>query len=344
MVKNIKIKQIHTNSLSCEPLIERAANGDLICLCQCDGPCEPAPENRVYAFRSSNEGESWSKKQLVYPENGHAVYCTELCVENDALLAYLTIHTGKFHNWSCTVVKSTDNGQTWEDLGAPPFFSTFTFLRKRIVTRDGRILIPYQHYPVDPEKQKEAFERYPNLHIAGGMKNKLGYEVPYYESGVLESKDGGKTYERHVAVQWLREEVFWPWLEPTIAELSDGTIVMLLRRDGSGALYRCDSTDGGKTWGKCFRTDIPNPGNKPCLIALDKGRIALLHTPNTAKRYPFQLWISDDDMKTWKSKTTLTDFPGSYSYSDGFYEDGHIKFVIEHNRHTILYFDVTLEK
>ena len=53
-------------------------------------------------------------------------------------------------------------------------------------------------------------------------------------------------------------------------------------------------------------------------------------------------WISDDDMKTWGEKIRLTDFPGEYSYTDGFYEDGHLRFVIEHNRHTVLYFDVTL--
>ena len=47
-------------------------------------------------------------------------------------------------------------------------------------------------------------------------------------------------------------------------------------------------------------------------------------------------------MKTWKYKTVLSDFPGSYDYTDGFYEDGHIMVTIEHNRHSILFFDVEL--
>jgi len=169
---------------------------------------------------------------------------------------------------------------------------------------------------------------------------------------VLESLDNGKSYEKHIASRMDLSEG-WIWSEPTIAELSNGNIAMLLRRyggfykDGSprpneGLLYRCDSEDGGRTWGDIYKTDIPNPSNKPRLFNLDDGRIALINTPNPSKRYPLQLWISDDDMKTWSSKTTLTDFPGSYSYTDGFYENGHIKFVIEHNRHTILYFDVEL--
>ena len=81
---------------------------------------------------------------------------------------------------------------------------------------------------------------------------------------------------------------------------------------------------------------------------MDDGRIALLNTPNNidisgeafgSKRFPYELWISNDDMRTWE-KTQLTDFPGSYSYTDGFYENGHLRFVVEHNRHTVIYFDV----
>ena len=139
----------------------------------------------------------------------------------------------------------------------------------------------------------------------------------------------------------------WIWSEPTLAELSDGTIVMLMRKDRSGWLYRCESRDGGVTWSETIQTDIPNPSNKPRLIPMDHGRIALLHTPNNdvlnhgfgRQRYPLELWVTCDDMRTWE-KTQLTDFPGSYCYSDGFYENGHLRFVIEHNRHTILYFDV----
>ena len=96
----------------------------------------------------------------------------------------------------------------------------------------------------------------------------------------------------------------------------------------------------------------PHPSNKPLLLPLDNGRIALFHTPNpiypeiapdrNPVRFPYEMWISDDDMRTWSEKIRLTDFPGSYCYSDGFYENGHIKLVVEHNRHTTLFFDITL--
>jgi len=126
---------------------------------------------------------------------------------------------------------------------------------------------------------------------------------------------------------------------------------MLTRRDGTGWLWRCDSADGGRTWSETVQTTIPNPGNKPRLIPLNAGRIALVHTPNNAQlrgslngdwgRHPLALWISGDDMATWQ-ETLLTDFPGGYSYSDGFYEAGHLYLTVEHNRATILFFDITL--
>ena len=95
-----------------------------------------------------------------------------------------------------------------------------------------------------------------------------------------------------------------------------------------------------------MKTDIPNPGNKPKLIMMEN-KIALIHTPNASagfeNRNPLSLWISSDDMKTWEMRIELTDFPGAYCYCDGLYENEHILFTIEHNRHTIFFFDIELE-
>ena len=195
-------------------------------------------------------------------------------------------------------------------------------------------MIPYQYYPVT----REAHDKL----LASDLDDKpvVLTNPEYAECGVLISEDNGKSYDRFTACR-IKPKA-WVWTEPTIAERDDGVISMLIRYDGSGSLWQCDSADGGKTWSELGRTDIVNPGNKPKLIKLDKGRIALLHTPDPKWRFPLELWISDDNMKTWGNKTVLTDFPGVYSYSDGFYEDGHIRFTVEHNRHSIIYFDVEL--
>ena len=283
-------------------------------------------------FRSN--GSTWSKPSLLHPEDGSAVYCTELSVMGDEVTAYLSLHNGYFLDWRCVMMKSYDSGHTWKNAGTPPHFPEYTFIRGTIFTQSGRILIPYQHY----ETTREEHDRVMKL----ACPTVLAEKIEFCETGVLISEDGGKSFSRHIAAK-LPMTSEWAWGEPTIAELGDGKIVMLMRKDGEGVLQRTDSCDGGYTWSPFYATDIINPDNKPRLISLPSGKVALLHTPcKHGARYPYELWISSDGLESWESKTRLTDFPGSYNYSDGFYENGHLHVVIEHNRHTVLYFDIEL--
>lgn len=341
MIKNVRIRQVHTDSLSCEPILRRTESGELLCVCQCDGTCDLRPENRAYVFHSNDNGETWSEGEKIYPEDGQAVYCTEVSVDGNEITAYLSVHNGSLFNWKCLMMKSFDNGYTWEDFGAPPHFEGYTLIRSRIRTSKNDIVIPYQHYTVT-EEQKERLEKDNTIERKGLWHT----GAKYCESGVLISNDNGESYERYTAAKTETTMKDIIWSEPTVVELSDGRLAMLMRKDGSGWLWYTESSDGGKTWSETIKTDIPNPSNKPKLIKIDDGRIALLHTPSSTigQRFPLSLWISTDDMKTWEFKTALTNFPGCYSYCGGFYENGHIMFTVEHNRHTVLLFDVELKK
>lgn len=337
MVKSVTIRQVATCSLACEPILRRTANGELLCVCECDGPSEPHIENRVYAFHSGDNGATWSSKEKVYPEDGNAVACTEVAVLGDEITAYCSVHSGKFYLWNCAAMKSVDNGYTWENVGTPPHFSEYALLRAAIRTADGNIVFPYQCYPITIDNRAEVLKnpRLPEMRVEDT-------HAPYCETGVLVSRDNGKTYERYMASRMENDE-FWVFSEPTVVELPDGRLVILMRRDGSGCFWRTESRDGGKTWSETVATDIISPSNKPKLIRMGN-KVALAHTPSPDRRYPFALWISDDNMETWRYKTVLTEFPGSYNYADGFYENGHLYLTIEHNRHTILFFDVELDE
>lgn len=157
MVKSIRIEQICTSTLCCEPILRKTANGELLCLCQCGGPCEPHPDNRVYAYYSNDDGKTWTGNVPVYPEVGRAVYCTEVTVSGDEITAYLTIHSGCFLDWKCVMMKSYDNGRTWKNAGPPPHFPEYTFIRGTITTSNGNILTPYQYYPVTKEEHDRVF-------------------------------------------------------------------------------------------------------------------------------------------------------------------------------------------
>jgi hypothetical protein len=335
-----RIRLVHVDTLSCEPILRRTPNGELLCISQCGGTYEPASENRVYAFHSKDNGESWSEPESIYPEDGNAVYATEVMVYDGVITAFLTIHHGHFLNWKCVMMKSYDSGYTWENAGAPPHLPTYAFIRGKIQLENGHILIPYHSYPVTQEMNDRVLKE-------RGFDGACWHtNAEYVENGVLISTDKGKTFDRYPANRMDMSEG-WIWSEPTIVELGDGTIAMLMRKCRSGWLWRCDSRDGGRTWSEVYNTHILNPSNKPKLIKIPDGRIALIHTPNNegmgngkwGKRFPLSIWISNDDMKTWGYREVVTDFPGSYSYSDGFYENGHILFTVEYNRHDILFID-----
>lgn len=345
MVKEIKIKEISTDTLSCEPLIKRVKNGELLCVVQQGGVGEPMPENRVNVYHSRDNGESWFGGESIYPETGKAVYATELQAHGDEITAYLAVHSGGFLDCKNVVVKSFDNGYTWKETGSAPHFPTHAFMRGAIKTRNNQIVMPYHYFGITQEEYERVMND-KNLPI----KNIAHAQAKTCETGVLIREANGEDWKRYTACVIDMTKYGMTWSEPTIAQTKDDQIIMLMRHERTGFLYRSHSTDGGKTWSEFTQTDIPNPTNKVKLIALSKDRIALVHTPNGklneegyGRREPFEMWISCDGMKTWAEKIRLTNFPGEYHYSDGFYEDGHVRLVVEHNRHTVLYFDIEID-
>ena len=108
------IRLVHSDTLSCEPVVRRMKDGSLLMVAQCGDTYEPAPRNRVYYFHSYDDGDTWSTPVSIYPEDGNAVYCTEVAVFGDRVVAYLTVHNGQFFNWRSVMMSSTDCGHLGE--------------------------------------------------------------------------------------------------------------------------------------------------------------------------------------------------------------------------------------
>jgi len=344
----IRIKLVHKDTLSCEPIVRRTGDGSLLLVSQCGDTYEPAPGNRVFFFHSYDNGETWTPPEKIYPEDKNAVYCTEVSIIGEKITAYLTIHNGQFLNWRSIMMVSTDNGHTWTNKGPCPFLETYTFVRGKIELKNGNILIPYQHYPVSEAENERLLEKYAGKYKPNGKLFHVGrtdVRIDYVDTGVLLSRDGGETFSKQSCPAFnIRGDTGLPWIwsEPTLAELSDGRIAMLIRVKNE-VLWYSESTDGGLSFSEFRKTDIPNPSCKPKLINLPDGKIALIHNGNSAKRNPFSLWISDDDMKTWKYKYIISDFPLNFDYPDGFYENGSLYISIELQRRDILFIEIPMD-
>lgn len=325
------------DSLSCEAIFRIAPNGDYIIVSQVGDVTEPAPLNRVHLFRSTDCGNTWSKGESIFPEDGRAVYLTEVAVSGGSIYVFLQVHNGGFLDWNCIVVCSEDSGYTWKNLGRVPCFESFVFLRGVVKLSDGRIVIPYQNYNVSAEENEK---------LKREGKIICGSDIEFMETGTIFSDDGvhftkGRPFD--VSLRTAEGKKLWQWTEPTVVELSDKSLAMLIRINNSGRLWKSVSKDGGLTWSAPEKTEIPNPNNKPKLIKMSDGRIVLLNTPNEKlglrNRYPLEIWISDDDLKSFYYKHTVADMPGAYSYSDGVVDEKNnaVLFAFEFNRHDIYF-------
>ena len=334
---------------------------------------EPSPKNYTCLTRSFDKGQTWTPLQAVdigLPREGKTMGQgpTELmCIGKRSTLFFSTHSQTWGRDWQSWFIHSDDNCETWsQPQPVPGRLAKFTFIRNHIVTRDGRILLPFQHYegppagtPPPPPEEKPWHKAL--IHYVSNPRN-----------GVLISSDGGKTWTEHGNVRltrdgsyrganqnapgylgWAENNVagYFGWAENNIAELADGRIAMIIRADRlGGVLYYAESKDGGKTWPEfAVKSDIPNPGSKATLHPLGGDAVALLHNPTPKGRHPLALWISFDGMKTWPYQRVLvehsSDGPGrSLNYPDGFVSKDKqwLHFAYDDNRHSAVHYSAKL--
>jgi hypothetical protein len=326
--------------LACDTTLREMPDGTWVLVMLGGGDAEPLPANRICIARSRDQGQSWSAMEPVdlgikTREPDTAVVPSELMVHDGRCTMFVATHDGTFADWREWVTHSVDSCRTWSPLEpAPGKLCERTFIRNHIVTSDGRLMLPFQHY----RRVLSPPRPIPNGRLFSAPTDPC--------NGVIMSTDGGKTWTMHGDVRITDDDGYHGWAENNIVELSDGTIAMIIRADGlGGVLYYAESSDGGRTWPEFAEpTDIPNPGSKATLYGLGGDAAAMLHNPNPSHRSPLALWVSFDGLKTWPYRRVLVaesvDGPeGRLNYPDGFVSsDGrYLHFAFDDNRHRAVY-------
>lgn len=325
--------------LACDTTLRKMPDGSWVMIMLGGGDTEPMPQNRVFIARSHDPGKTWSAMSPidlgVKTKDPHAALVpSELMVLGERCTLFVATHDGSFGNWKEWMTHSDDSCRTWSPLQpAPGRLHERTFIRNHIVTADGRILLPFQHYLRVAETQSIS-------------KNRRFSAPTNPRNGVLISEDGGATWTEQGDIRISANDDYHGWAENNIVELADGRIAMIIRADAlGGVLYYAESTDGGRTWPEFARkTSIPNPGSKATLYSLGGDRVALLHNPNRRHRSPLALWVSFDGMQSWPYQRVLipesVDGPrGRLNYPDGFVSDDlkWLHFAFDDNRHRGVY-------
>ena len=331
------------NSMVCDTTLRELPDGSWILFMLAGGDTEPSPKNYTGVTRSRDQGKTWTPLEpfnVGFPREGKTIGQgpTELMIRDEQCTLFFSTHSHHWKNdWQSWILHSNDCCQTWgQPQPVPGRLRYRTFVRNHTITRDGRILLPFQHY-VGPEDESS--------------KPPLDRALTNPRNGVLMSSDGGKTWTEHGNIRLTENDRYFGWAENNVVELADGRIAMIIRADGlGGVLYYAESRDGGRTWPAfAQKTEIRNPGSKATLYPLGRDAVAMLHNPNPKHRSPMALWISFDGMKTWPYRRVLVpescDGPkGRLNYPDGFVSKDRqfLHFAFDDNRHRAVYYGAKL--
>jgi predicted neuraminidase len=353
-----------TFRLACGPVIQQAANGDLVCAWLTGSDNEPATDNCVALARSSDRGRSWSEPEILVPAGVMAGAVTVISRKDDGVLvafgAFWPSHKD-YTEWHWFRTESTDHGRSWSDrtpftirpgknaavltgirLASGAFVLPCQFFERRAVALTG----PAEKIAFASSEAEAATIPPAETADAAGARRRPGkFHTHLHGCSVLVSEDPSLTRWRERGRVDNRPLGL---LEPTIVELRDGRLAMLMRAEFGGYLWRADSEDGGFTWSKARQTDIADPTSLAHLLRLPDGRIALLHNAAGGRigfrdrRDPLSLWISDDEMESWSVRHDAIR-GGQLAYPNGLItNDGRLVFVYDRDRREVRFVEVDL--
>jgi predicted neuraminidase len=275
------------------PSVTRLANGDLLCA-WFSGPYEAAISQVILGSRSTDGGLTWGKAFVLNRTVHKSSFDPAFIAGGARTWLFFTVGRwspypyvnnkkkdavgiGSYHTFIC---HSDDNGVSWSE--AAPCPGTFFCRSNGIKLSTGELLLPVYTAKeggivVKPDGSKEK-----EVSVAD-------------QDQVYRSTDDGKTWSLGGGVSSPGGAD-----EATIAEVSDGRVLMVLRTT-DGVLWESYSSDKGATWSAPVKAGLPAADTSSNLLGLADGRIALTHNPSSdpRKRTPLTIRISANDGKTW---------------------------------------------
>jgi Neuraminidase (sialidase) len=186
------------------------------------------------------------------------------------------------------LIRSDDNGATWSDPSEIAIPRQYVAGKQHngIVLRDGTYMIGI------------AWDKWPQMGMAARTEGEMDLTA-----GVLLSKDG-KRWTLHGALYAVVDKITpggtSGLCEPSLVELENGEILMILRSGGSFH-YESRSRDGGITWSRPVPSPLPGHNTPAALFRLKDTPTEIVAVWNNSPmvRYPLSAALSTDGGKTW---------------------------------------------
>jgi len=280
----------------------QAADGSILCA-WFGGTKEKNPD--VSVWMSTLAGKSWSKPVRAAKVNDTAHWNPVLFRDGDNILHHFFKVGVDEIRWKTWWTFSRDNGVTWSDaveLVAGDVGGRGPVKNKPILLSDGSWLAPASIETKD--EQREIWKAFADRSEDRGRtwQRSANFVKPTLPDGKQDQRFGGAGA-----------------IQPTFWESEPGQVHALLRT-AAGKIWRCDSEDGGLTWGPYEVTDLPNNNSGFDALQLEDGRVVLVYNPvgeNWGARTPLDIAVSSDNGQSWKTIAHLEDDPdqeSEYSY------------------------------
>ena len=263
-----------------------------------------APCN-IASMISSDGGRTWKDHRILVENNPGDVNIHFPCfrrLKNGEILFYYQrrhlLKPGSPQRSSSFVCRSRDDGETFSSPTKHDVIQD-TNISGNVLTQlsSGRIILPITRILGD----------WCGVAPDGSLTDQVVASCCY-------SDDDGSSWKEPASWVGLPRRGA---MEPHVAELSDGRILMYLRTQLGGP-FQSESRDGGVTWSKPQTTGLRGPESMPCLTKIPKtGDLLLiwnnsLYDPDfdhSGKRTPLTVAISQNEGRSWRNFKNLETDP-----------------------------------
>lgn len=248
------------------------------------GPFEGSVHQVLLGAISEDGGKSWGKATVVNDTPHVSDFDPGFVHAADRLLMFFS--NGRWESnpsqgrgkkvgvdsFQMFVKSSSDQGRTWSEMRDMQTSPGWNCRSNGIRLKDGTLLIPTHHL------------RYP------------------HKSSVMLSTDDGETWTRGADIT-TPDDV--GAAEPSVAQLPDGSLLMVLRTT-DGFLWLVRSSDGGRSWSEPEQQDMTAATSSANLWRTSQGQVVLTHNPTKPPhRTELTMRVLNEDGKTWSNPLTV---------------------------------------
>lgn len=311
-----------------EPVIAKMKNGTLVCAMLGGGLTEPHNENVVYFAKSYDDGDTWTKPDVLFRHTSRGVWATSIYMGYQHPVMFVHAYNAEcpYKELQTFVSYSYDNGESWSSPTHIAPYANGMCIREGIKMSNGESLFPVYHTEI-----YDGFGSFPEF---GSPEFWVGTR---HVCGVVISADEGKNYTPYGNFRLEAEDVqkrqanvngfvtisanLW---EPNCVEAEDGHLIMYMRDSNVAKINCAESFDYGRTWNHIGNIDIPNADSKITLIKAN-GKLVLIHNENSSfeftNRIKLCIRISEDNGGSWGKQIFVSEENENIFYPDAVADD-----------------------